>query len=66
MVEENIQYLDVDEDHLDGDARFGNVIEKKNGHKIKYLQNENTYLKQMLEDAENNVIINKNMIKVII
>ena len=42
------------------------VIERKNAHKIKYLQRENAQLKHLLDDAENNVEINKNMIKIVL
>ena len=56
----------MDEDHLDGNEKMASVIERNAGHKMKYLQRENAQLKQLLEDAENNVEINKNMIKVIL
>jgi seryl-tRNA synthetase len=42
------------------------VIERKNGHKLKYLQRENAQLKHLLDDAENNLEINKNLIKAIL
>lgn len=51
---------------MDGNEKMNEVIERKNGHKVKYLQAENAQLKALLEDSENNVQINKNMIKVIL
>ena len=64
--EEKIQYLDHDEDHMADDNRMAEVIERKNGHKVKYLQKENDQLKTLLSDSEKNVTINKNMIDIIL
>lgn len=51
---------------MEGNEKMNEVIERKNGHKVKYLQAENAQLKAYLEDCENNIQINKNMIKVIL
>ena len=58
-------YLDADEDHIQG-KQMQAVIERKNFHKIKYLTAENQNLRLLLEDAQKNLEVNKNMIKVII
>lgn len=61
-VEEDSQmYLDADDNHIKG-QQMKDVIERKNQHKIIYLTNENTNIKQLLEDATKNIDINKNMI----
>lgn len=54
-------YLDADDNHIKG-QQMKDVIERKNQHKIIYLTNENTNIKQLLEDATKNIDINKNMI----
>jgi len=38
------------------------VIERKNQHKLNYLQNENERLKLLLEDSKKNMATNKSMI----
>lgn len=48
------------------DDRMRDVIERKNGHKVKYLQMENNQLKTLLSDSEKNIAINKNMIDIIL
>jgi len=48
------------------DNRMAEVIERKNGHKVKYLQVENNQLKTLLSDSEKNIAINKNMIDIIL
>lgn len=58
-------YLDPDENHIQGEKMQG-TMERKNLNKIQYLQRENTQLKMLLEDAQNNTEINKNMINVIL
>ena len=35
--EEAINYLDMDEDHMEGNEEIGTLIERQNQHKIKYL-----------------------------
>lgn len=38
---EEINYLDADEDHLDGKDKLSEVIHMRNQQKIKFLQSEN-------------------------
>lgn len=54
--EEYSNYLDADEDHLDGNEEMIEAIDRKNLHKMRYLAKENANLKSMLEDAEESVI----------
>ena len=63
---EEMNYLDADEDHLDGKDKLSEVIHMRNQQKIKFLQKENSLMKQQLDDATDNIIINKNMIKLFI
>lgn len=59
-------YLDVDEDHMEGNEPMNTLIERQNRHKLRYLAQENQTLKQQLEDADNAIQINKNMIRVLV
>ena len=59
-------FLDVDEDHMEGNDPMHTLIERQNNHKLRYLAQENIHLKQELEDAENAIQINKNMIRVLV
>lgn len=59
-------YLDQDEDHMEGNEQMNSLIERQNLHKLRYLTQENQQLKQLLEDAENNIQINKNMIRILV
>lgn len=56
------EYLDFDEDHTSGTGLKQEVIERKNQHKLNYLQNENERLKLLLEDSKKNMATNKSMI----
>lgn len=58
-------YLEADEDHPQG-LEAARIIGQKNLHKIAYLQRENAQLKALLDEAEKNLELNKNMIKLVI
>ena len=59
-------YLDHDEDHIGDNEKMSMVIHARNTQKIRYLQDENNRLKQQLDDANDNILINKNMIKIVL
>ena len=54
--EHNEYYLDADEDHMEGNEEMKSAIDRKNLHKMRYLAQENSHLKSMLEDAEENIL----------
>lgn len=41
-----MMYLDVDEDHMEGNEQMNSLIERQNSHKLRYLTQENQQLKQ--------------------
>ena len=45
---------------------MSSLIERQNTHKLRYLTSENMQLKEWLEDAEDSILINKNMIKILV
>lgn len=51
---------------MDGDTAMQELLDRQNYHKIRYLTRENTVLRQQLEDAEGNIVANKNMIKLLV
>ena len=57
--------MDADDDHIKG-ADIKQAIERKNYHKIKYLQNENNNIKALYEDSVKNLDINKNIIQMLV
>ena len=53
-------FLDADEDHISSSMK--EAIQRKNAHKVNYLQTENSQIKLLLEDALKNIEVNKNII----
>ena len=57
-------YLDFDDDHVMD--QNNDVLERKNSHKVKYLQQENQRLRLELKECHKNIQVNKNMIQVVL
>ena len=64
--EDSFKYLDPDEDHIGNNDQMGELIERQNIHKVRFLAFENNQLKKLLADADKNIQLNKNMINMLI